>query len=217
MSLIRRAQGRLVGGRLRRQVRCLPPPNPGSPTAVCALQLFAPCNITRSPLGGSPATVNRVPRPGGPGRDGRGAGRVALRPAYPQHSLAEPELENVRAALRLVLAAHEPYPAVAADRCWEMEDANSGVAVLAEGCSADLLTHRGGTGYRAVLSGHRGRGRAAFEPARLDLSGVVPLHGAEPAASATPFCSRPCGMIFSDIGKVLRLPHRAQWCSPREA
>jgi hypothetical protein len=98
-----------------------------------------------------------------------------------------------------------------------MEDANSGAALLAEGCPADQLTHRGGTGYRAVLSGRRGRGRAAFEPARLDLSGVVPLHGAEPAASATPSCSRPCSMIFSDIGNILRLPRRAQWSSPAEA
>jgi hypothetical protein len=70
----------------------------------------------------------------------------ALRSRVPAHSLAEPELENVRSALRQVLAGHEPRPAAAVDRCWEMEDANSGVALLAEGCSADLLTHHGGTG-----------------------------------------------------------------------
>jgi hypothetical protein len=60
---------------------------------------------------------------------------------------AEPELENVRPALRQVLAGHEPYPAAAVDRCWEMEDASSGVAELADVCSADLLTHREGSGY----------------------------------------------------------------------
>jgi transcriptional regulator with XRE-family HTH domain len=37
-------------------------------------------------------------------------------PAYPQHSVDAPELDNVRAALRRVLAAHEPYPAVVVDR-----------------------------------------------------------------------------------------------------
>jgi transcriptional regulator with XRE-family HTH domain len=42
-------------------------------------------------------------------------------PAYPQHGLAERELDEVRAALRQVLAGHEPYPAVvstAGGRCW---------------------------------------------------------------------------------------------------
>jgi hypothetical protein len=50
-------------------------------------------------------------------------------------ALRGPELENARAALRQVLAGREPYPAAAVDRCWEMEDAKSGVALLAEGCS----------------------------------------------------------------------------------
>ena len=61
-------------------------------------------------------------------------------PAYPQHGLDSPELGNVRAALRQVLAGHEPYPAVVLDRWWDMQDANSGVAVLTEGCAPDLLT-----------------------------------------------------------------------------
>src|SRR3954449_1009772 len=33
-------------------------------------------------------------------------------PIYPQHRLDAPELASVREALRLVLAGHEPYPAV---------------------------------------------------------------------------------------------------------
>jgi len=60
-------------------------------------------------------------------------------PAYPQHSLDAPEMDNVRAALRQVLAAHEPYPAVVVDRWWELQDANSGVAMLTDGCAAELL------------------------------------------------------------------------------
>jgi transcriptional regulator with XRE-family HTH domain len=60
-------------------------------------------------------------------------------PAYPQHGLDAPELDYLRAALRQVLAGHEPYPAVIVDRWWEMKDANSGVAVLTEGCAPDLL------------------------------------------------------------------------------
>jgi transcriptional regulator with XRE-family HTH domain len=54
-------------------------------------------------------------------------------PAYPQHGLQAPELDSVRAALRQVLAGHEPYPAVVIDRWWDMQETNSGVAVLVEG------------------------------------------------------------------------------------
>jgi transcriptional regulator with XRE-family HTH domain len=60
-------------------------------------------------------------------------------PAYPQHSIDAPELDSVRAALRRVLAGHEPYPAIVVDRWWELQDANSAVGQLLEGCSPDLL------------------------------------------------------------------------------
>ena len=60
-------------------------------------------------------------------------------PAYPQHGLQAPELDSVRAALRQVLARHEPYPAVVIDRWWDMLDSNSGVAILVEGCAPALL------------------------------------------------------------------------------
>jgi len=60
-------------------------------------------------------------------------------PAYPQHGLHAPELGSVRAALRQVLAGHEPYPAVVIDRWWDMLDSNSGVAMLVEGCAPALL------------------------------------------------------------------------------
>ena len=53
-------------------------------------------------------------------------------PAYPQHELQAPELDSVHAALRQVLAGHEPYPAVVIDRWWDMLDSNSGVAMLVE-------------------------------------------------------------------------------------
>ncbi|MGN6676242.1 MAG: helix-turn-helix domain-containing protein [Streptosporangiaceae bacterium] len=60
-------------------------------------------------------------------------------PAYAQHGLEEPELSSVRAALRQVLAGHEPYPAVVVNRWWEMLDGNSGAMLLTEGCAAWLL------------------------------------------------------------------------------
>jgi transcriptional regulator with XRE-family HTH domain len=60
-------------------------------------------------------------------------------PAYPQYGLEAPELDNVRVALSQVLAGHEPYPAVVVDRWWEVRDANSGLAMLTEGCAPALL------------------------------------------------------------------------------
>jgi transcriptional regulator with XRE-family HTH domain len=58
-------------------------------------------------------------------------------PAYPEHGLAEPQLDSVRAALRQVLAGHEPYPAVVVNRWWELLDANAAIAVF----TADVAPH----------------------------------------------------------------------------
>jgi transcriptional regulator with XRE-family HTH domain len=60
-------------------------------------------------------------------------------PAYPQHGLDAPELASVRAALRLVLTGHEPYPALVINRWWELVDANAAVAAITEGCAPALL------------------------------------------------------------------------------
>jgi transcriptional regulator with XRE-family HTH domain len=61
-------------------------------------------------------------------------------PAYPEHSLDEPELARLRVALRQILTGHEPYPALVVNRWWEMLDGNAAVAVLIDGCDAALLT-----------------------------------------------------------------------------
>jgi transcriptional regulator with XRE-family HTH domain len=60
-------------------------------------------------------------------------------PRYPQHGLDAPELADVRAALRLVLAGSEPNPAVLINRWWELIEANAAVAVLTAGCAPELL------------------------------------------------------------------------------
>jgi transcriptional regulator with XRE-family HTH domain len=60
-------------------------------------------------------------------------------PAYPERGLAEPELTAVRDALRGVLAGHEPYPAVVVNRCWELIDANQGVALFLRHVKPELL------------------------------------------------------------------------------
>jgi transcriptional regulator with XRE-family HTH domain len=61
-------------------------------------------------------------------------------PAYPETPLAAPELSTVREAVRRVLSGHEPYPAAAVDRHWNLLDINAGIALLTEGCARRLLT-----------------------------------------------------------------------------
>ena len=48
-------------------------------------------------------------------------------------------MSAVRAALRQVLTAHDPYPAVVVDRRWNLVDANATVALLTEGAAPELL------------------------------------------------------------------------------
>lgn len=60
-------------------------------------------------------------------------------PVYPERALDEPQMTSVRAAVRQVLAGHEPYPAVLIDRHWTLLDANAAVPLLLEGVSAELL------------------------------------------------------------------------------
>ena len=60
-------------------------------------------------------------------------------PAFAESDLDGPSLAVVLSALRDVLAAHAPYPAVLVDRHWTMIDANDAVAGLTGGCAAWLL------------------------------------------------------------------------------
>ncbi|MBL8129227.1 MAG: helix-turn-helix transcriptional regulator [Chloroflexia bacterium] len=49
-------------------------------------------------------------------------------PLYPERSLNDPALQQAQEAVRLVLAGHEPYPALAVDRYWNLVAANQAVA-----------------------------------------------------------------------------------------
>ena len=60
-------------------------------------------------------------------------------PAFPELTLEDPELELLQSGLESILAAHEPYPAVAFDRSWNLVAANSAIAVLTEGVDPALL------------------------------------------------------------------------------
>ena len=51
-------------------------------------------------------------------------------PAFPERSLGEPELQPVRDALDVILSGHEPYPAIAVDRVWNVVAFNSPMRAL---------------------------------------------------------------------------------------
>jgi transcriptional regulator with XRE-family HTH domain len=58
-------------------------------------------------------------------------------PAFPERSLDDPDLAPVRDALDVILSSHEPYPAVAVDRVWNMVAANSAMLALTESVEID--------------------------------------------------------------------------------
>ena len=86
-------------------------------------------------------------------------------PAYPETSLEDAEMGQVREVVGRLLAAHEPYPAVAVDRRWELVDGNAGVA-------ADHRRRRrppaGAADQRAAPEpASRGHGAADRQPRRV--------------------------------------------------
>src|ERR1700743_682100 len=60
-------------------------------------------------------------------------------PAFPQRALDDPALRSARQAIDLVLKAHEPNPALAVDRHWNLVSANRMVAPLMDGIPQRLM------------------------------------------------------------------------------
>jgi transcriptional regulator with XRE-family HTH domain len=60
-------------------------------------------------------------------------------PAFPQRSLDDPALKSARAAIDLVLRAHELNPALAVDRHWNLVSANRMVTPLLDGIAPNML------------------------------------------------------------------------------
>jgi transcriptional regulator with XRE-family HTH domain len=60
-------------------------------------------------------------------------------PVYSEKSLDDPSLSAARRAVELVLRGHEPYPALAVDRWWQMVAANEIVPLLLGDVSPEML------------------------------------------------------------------------------
>jgi transcriptional regulator with XRE-family HTH domain len=64
---------------------------------------------------------------------------AGLAPVYAERRLTDPALAEARKAVGLLLGAHEPYPALAVDRYWNMQAANRALAPFLKGVAAHLL------------------------------------------------------------------------------
>jgi len=60
-------------------------------------------------------------------------------PVFSERTLSDPSLAKAREAVELVLKGHEPFPAVAVDRHWNVVSANKPIGVLIAGISPELL------------------------------------------------------------------------------
>jgi transcriptional regulator with XRE-family HTH domain len=86
-------------------------------------------------------------------------------PAFPDRPLEHPEMAATRAALEVILANHEPFPALVVDRHWNIVMANRAIAVLASMIDPALLV----APVNAMRAGLHPRGLAA----RIVNLGVV--------------------------------------------
>ena len=76
------------------------------------------------------------------------AGFAAL---YPQHALSDPEMHAARQAMETILAAHDPYPALAVDRHWTIVAANQATHRLLAATVAPHLLAPPANALRASL------------------------------------------------------------------
>ena len=65
-------------------------------------------------------------------------------PIYRTRTLDDPQMAQIMGAVRMMLAAHEPYPALALDRAWNVLVSNRAFDALVELLGADVWERVGG-------------------------------------------------------------------------
>ena len=60
-------------------------------------------------------------------------------PRYGQRTLDDPSMRTVRESMQRLLDAHDPFPGVVIDRCWNVVAANAAAGRLVAGLPAELL------------------------------------------------------------------------------
>lgn len=134
-------------------------------------------------------------------------------PVYTERPLTDPALRPASDAVGLVLGAHEPWPALAVDRHWNLAQANRALAPYIAGADVDLLSppvnvlrlslHPSGMGSRIVNYGEwrdhivarlRRVTESSADPGIADLA-------EELASLPSPFRSR--SRLGTQVGGVL--------------
>jgi transcriptional regulator with XRE-family HTH domain len=67
-------------------------------------------------------------------------------PIFKTRELDDPQMVQVMAAIRMMLAAHEPFPAIALDRAWNVRLSNKSFDQLGSMLGDDIWTRVGGEG-----------------------------------------------------------------------
>ena len=140
-------------------------------------------------------------------------------PVHPERPLQAPALSAARDAVTAVLRGHEPFPALAVDRHWNMLEANAGIPPLLVGVSARLLDppvnvlrlslHPEGLAPRILnlpeWRGHllrrlRAEAEASGDPVLVELLTEMSAYGARSA------CARPLADNSVFVPLILRDP-----------
>ena len=64
--------------------------------------------------------------------------QVGYSPAYKERLIDDAEMQDVRIAMRRMIDRHDPYPAIAIDRHWNVEAANASATFLLGGLGIGL-------------------------------------------------------------------------------
>ncbi len=93
-------------------------------------------------------------------------------PIFGARPLDDPEMTQVMGAVRMMLASHEPFPALAVDRAWNIRLSNPPFDRLSALLGADLWTRVGGEGRNLMrLFFHPG----GLRPLVANWAAVAPL------------------------------------------
>ena len=66
-------------------------------------------------------------------------------PMFKARQIDDPQMAQVMAAVRMMLGNHEPFPAIAIDRCWNIRLANRPFEILAAMMGDEIWTRIGGS------------------------------------------------------------------------
>jgi len=72
-------------------------------------------------------------------------------PLFQARALDDPQMDQVMSAVRMMLRAHEPFPAIALDRAWNIRMSNAPFDLLGAMLGEDVWTRVGGGGERNLM------------------------------------------------------------------